>query len=105
MFARDLFRAVRRSPPRLRRHPPEVVPVEGSALVGRTLREIGSSEASRISFVALEREGAETLIPPPGKELIRSGDLLIVAGDADQVDALLAAAGGEAGERAGRLSA
>lgn len=56
-----------------------------SPLVGRTLADCGSAEASRISFVTLERIGEEPRTPPRGTVTLAAGDLLIVAGDPDQI--------------------
>ncbi len=59
--------------------------VPGSPLVGRALSDYGRREGSHISFVALEHVDGTVRVPPPGSELMRHGDLLIVAGDPDQV--------------------
>lgn len=56
-----------------------------SPLVGRTLSDCGRSEASRISFVTLERAGEAPVTPPRGTVELRAGDLLIIAGDPDQI--------------------
>lgn len=58
---------------------------EDSRLVGRTLAELGQAEADRISFVALETGDGEVKIPPRGNCTLQANDLLIVAGDPDQV--------------------
>ena len=57
----------------------------GSTLVGRSLSDYGREEASRISFVALGREGEAVRIPPRGKEVLEAGDRLIIAGDPEQI--------------------
>jgi len=64
----------------------------GSELIGVSLAEHGRSAGSRISYVALEREGEGLNIPPRGGERLRVGDHLIVAGDPGQVEAMLALA-------------
>lgn len=56
-----------------------------SPLVGRTLSDCGRAEASRISFVTLERAGEPPFTPPRGTLALAAGDLLIVAGDPDQI--------------------
>jgi len=63
----------------------EILLEEGSSLVGRTLADCGSGEASRVSFVTLEREGDEPHTPPRGTTELAPGDLLIVAGDPEQI--------------------
>lgn len=78
----------------------EIVVEQGSALVGCTLKDYGSADGSRISFVALEREGSEVQIPPRGTETLAAEDLLIVAGDASQVLSMRERARGK-----GRLAA
>jgi voltage-gated potassium channel len=56
-----------------------------SPLVGRSLADCGSSEASHISFVTLERPGETPITPPRGTLTLEAGDFLIVAGDPDQI--------------------
>lgn len=56
-----------------------------SPLIGRTLSDCGRSEASRLSFVTLERAGETPFTPPRGTMTLEAGDLLIVAGDPDQI--------------------
>ena len=58
---------------------------ENSELVGKVLCDMGTSEADRLSFVALETCDGVVHIPPGGKSTLAPGDLLIVAGDPDQV--------------------
>ncbi len=59
-----------------------------SPLVGRLLAEVGKSEGTRLSFVAMERPGEAAMIPPSGALALEAGDHLIVAGDPLQIDAL-----------------
>ncbi|MCA8981857.1 MAG: potassium channel protein [Planctomycetes bacterium] len=56
-----------------------------SPLIGRTLADCGRTDASRISFVTLERAGEPPFTPPRGTMTLQAGDLLIVAGDPDQI--------------------
>lgn len=63
----------------------EVRVKSGSLLLSQTLAEYGKTEGSRISFVALEHQGEEVLIPPRGTEKFLPDDRLIVAGDPDQI--------------------
>ncbi len=63
----------------------EILIAADSPLVGRTLADCGSREASRVSFVTLERENGEALTPPRGGLELAAGDLLIAAGDPDQI--------------------
>jgi voltage-gated potassium channel len=67
----------------------------GSRLAGRTLADIGRSEGSRISFVALERADGEVVLPPRGEHRLEVGDHLIVAGDDGQIARLDRDAAGE----------
>jgi len=80
----------------------EVEVEEDSGLVGVTVAEHGRREGSRISYVALDREGEGTTIPPRGVEVLRAGDRLIVAGDPEQINAMMvrATTAGHAGEAA-----
>lgn len=64
----------------------DVLVSEGSLLENTALADYGRREASRVSFVALERVGEESKIPPSGSECLRAGDLLIVAGDPQQIE-------------------
>ncbi len=59
-----------------------------SPLVGAKLAECGRSEGARLSFVALERAGGETRVPPSGSDELAGGDLLIVAGHPEDVAAM-----------------
>ena len=59
---------------------------EGSDLCTGTLAEYGKNHGTKIAFVALQREGEELRISPPGNSTLRPGDRLIVAGDPDQVE-------------------
>jgi voltage-gated potassium channel len=68
-----------------------------SPLVGLTLKRYGLESATRISFVMLERHGTPPLIPPSGRETFRDGDVLIVAGDPEQISMMSATAAGENG--------
>jgi voltage-gated potassium channel len=61
---------------------------QGSGLIGQSLSEMGKSIANRISFVALESKGKPVQVPPRGDNQLGEGDLLIVAGDPDQVTML-----------------
>lgn len=70
----------------------EVEVLEGSTPVGVSLAQHGRSEGCRISYVALERDGEGTKIPPRGAEVLRMGDRLIVAGDPEQIEAMMARA-------------
>ncbi len=66
----------------------EVTIKEGSALAGVALQTYGRRDDARMSFVSLERPGKDVLIPPRGTEVLQPGDLLIVAGNADDVIAM-----------------
>ena len=59
-----------------------------SPLVGVKLSECGRAEGARLSFVALERAGGETRVPPAGSDELAEGDLLIVAGHPEDVTAM-----------------
>jgi len=61
---------------------------EGSPLIGMTLADYGRDIANQVSFVALQLKSGEVLIPPRGNHLLATGDLLIVAGDPEQVSAM-----------------
>lgn len=63
----------------------EITIHEGSSLVGRSLKDYGMKEGSKISFVSLQRPEEEPKIPPRGTDEMQSGDLLIIAGDVDQI--------------------
>ncbi|MFT5284829.1 MAG: voltage-gated potassium channel [Planctomycetota bacterium] len=58
---------------------------EGSPLCGRTISDCGSSVASHVSFVTLERPGDEPRTPPGGCIKFKAGDHLILAGDPDEI--------------------
>ncbi len=57
----------------------------GSALCGRTLSDCGRKETAHVSFVTLERKGEVPHTPPRGSLDMRAGDLLIVAGNPDEI--------------------
>ncbi len=57
----------------------------GSPLVGRTLQDYGTLEATHISYVALETADGDVLVPPRGTHRLQAGDLLIVAGNPAQI--------------------
>lgn len=59
-----------------------------SPLVGVKLAECGRAEGARLSFVALERAGGETRVPPSGSDELAGGDLLIVAGHPEDVSTM-----------------
>lgn len=62
------------------------VPIEeGSPLIGQTLAAYGRDIAANVCFVALERPGEPTSIPPRGTVEIAADDVVIVAGDPEQV--------------------
>ena len=61
---------------------------EQSELIGKALSDMGREEANRVSFVALEKHSGEVHIPPRGQNTLAVGDLLIVAGDPEQVAAM-----------------
>jgi len=65
---------------------------EGSDLCSGTLADYGRSHGTKIAFVALQREGDELRISPPGSSILRPGDRLIVAGDPDQVELMTVSA-------------
>ena len=74
---------------------------EGSELCGRTISECGSSIASHVSFVTLERPGDEPRTPPGGTIAFKAGDHLILAGDPEEIRAMRDSARGpviESGE-------
>ena len=63
----------------------EVFVSPGSRLIGSTITDYGRDVARNVCFVALERPGAELQIPPSGSIVVEPEDLLIVAGDPEQV--------------------
>lgn len=70
----------------------EITIEPGSNLAGKTLQDYGRGDGSRISFVALERPGHATKVPPPGATRFKAGDLFIVAGDPVDVEVMQTAA-------------
>ena len=70
----------------------EVCVVEGSALAGVELGSYGRDAGSKLSFVALKREGKELLLQPRGATELEPGDVLVVAGDPGQLAAMRAQA-------------
>lgn len=61
---------------------------KSSTLIGTSLADYGRDIANHVSFVALQRKEGEVLIPPRGNHVLAEGDLLIVAGDPEQVSAM-----------------
>ena len=57
---------------------------KGSILIGRTIRQYGQIENS-ISFVAIVRLSSETKMKPHGNESFQPGDVVIVAGYAQDL--------------------
>lgn len=58
----------------------EVTVAQNSPLAGQTVRQFGESERS-IVFVAIERPDGRRIVRPGGTEQFHAGDVLIVAGD------------------------
>jgi CPA2 family monovalent cation:H+ antiporter-2 len=58
----------------------------GSAMIGRTLREIPLRQQTGASIVAIERAG-QRLINPGPDEILRSGDRVLLLGQTDQLPA------------------
>ena len=58
---------------------------KGSALAKQPLSDYGKNEGRRISFVALERGEEEIAISHQVNQVLRAGDVLIVAGHPDDV--------------------
>jgi voltage-gated potassium channel len=75
----------------------------GCPLVGVCLRDYGSGDGDHISFVALGRGDAALRIPPPGSTVLESGDVLVVAGDPDQIERMSDAAQASKQGRSGGL--
>ena len=65
----------------------EITVEAGSALDGSTIRDKGSSHKN-ILMIALKRPRAATRLRPNPDESLRSGDVLIVAGDVLSIDAV-----------------
>lgn len=63
----------------------EVLVEEGSELVGWTLVDYGRREATRIVFVAMMRPGAKLRVPPAVHETLQPKDVVLVAGDPDEI--------------------
>ncbi len=69
----------------------EVTIVEGSPMTGQTISQFGKTEDS-IVFVAIERPDGQRLIRPGGNETFRTGDVVIVAGDPQDLSRMYRAA-------------
>ena len=63
----------------------EIAVEEGSPLEGQRLSDYGRRDGARVAFVALRRPDQGLRIPPGGGEILRPKDVLIVAGDPQQV--------------------
>ncbi|MFT7618252.1 MAG: voltage-gated potassium channel [Planctomycetota bacterium] len=59
-----------------------------SSIIGKSLREFGQQMVPHVCFVALERDDHDIMIPPRGEETFRADDLLIVAGDPEEIAAM-----------------
>lgn len=63
----------------------EVLVEEGSCLVERTLADYGRQECPHLAVVALIRPGQELQVHPGGTEILQAKDILVVAGDPDDI--------------------
>ncbi|MBU2892494.1 SLC13 family permease [Colwellia sp. D2M02] len=68
----------------------EIVVIQASGLVGRTLRDVQFAKRYGISVVALHRDGKAMEIGRSsiGNMIIHTGDVLLVQGEAEQIDEL-----------------
>jgi len=63
----------------------EIAVATDSQLVGVRLADYGRTEGDRLSFVGLQRVGQALKMPPSGQDVLQDGDVLIVAGDPEQI--------------------
>ena len=63
----------------------EIEVAAGSHRDGVCLRDYGQSAGDRLSFVGLDRPGQVLVMPPPGATVLQGADVLIVAGDPQQI--------------------
>lgn len=63
----------------------EIAIEDGSPLDGQRLSDYGRRDGVRVAFVALRRPDEDPRISPPGSEVLRPKDVLIVAGDPHEV--------------------
>lgn len=63
----------------------EVQVVEGSSIIGSKLADYGRETARNVCFVALDRPGQDLQIPPKGSIVVEPEDVIIVAGDPEQI--------------------
>ena len=66
----------------------EITVTSESGLAGKTIAESAPEKEHAMLVLAIERDGEEMAVAPRRSERIRSGDVLIVMGDADHLRAL-----------------
>ena len=68
----------------------EIVVIQASNLVGRTLKQVNFAQQFGVSVIALHREGKAMEIGRRsiGNVIIQTGDVLLVQGEAEQIDEL-----------------
>lgn len=63
----------------------EIAVERGSQLEGVKLADYGRGDGNHLSFVGLQREGEPLRMPPLGQDVLQGGDVLILAGDPEQI--------------------
>jgi len=63
----------------------EIAVAVDSQLEGVQLADYGRGAGDRLSFVGLQRVGKPLKMPPSGQDVLQGGDVLIVAGDPEQI--------------------
>lgn len=68
----------------------EIVVIQGSGLIGKSLKEAHFASRYKLSVIALHREGKAMDVGRRsiGKMVLKIGDILLVQGDSEQVEAL-----------------